>query len=990
MQNTLYHYILHPLRRGVIVVALLAGALLHEVSAAGLGNKTTVEAYETSVREAFGRGEWDKGLEILKESLALYPESSELNQLAGKYYYRLKEYDKARYFLVRAVKDTPDNTRAKQLLINVEEETGNYSSAICYVNELLEISPYWKGLWKRKIGLYRREGNNQEADRLLKRLFEIFPNDTTVRKDYLARLEENYLRERKQGDRRTAVTSLRTLLQTGGPNEAYYLELVNLLLQQGETDEALVTVAEGVTAFPCSSSLAAKRAEILAGLQRYPEALAFLEERMKACPTQNTLRELYHSILGDYARAQQNADPYRLYGRLYDLDKSREALEYLIDEAAQSGRREDLTRYLAEARQRYGDLPEWRFKEYDFYKRIGSPRADVLLEELYTRYPDNYDVVEEMCLLRYRQAEAWQADGAYREAARAFDFVADHVQEQEMKTAALRKSYSIYLLLNEFSLARRRLDTLRPYLSRDEYVVGQADILQHEGDTAAALNLMYRHIKASDSALDSSYMTSLYEESTLPYLKTLLENGNLHTAARESQRLLEICPTSKIGLQYALSSFSALGDTEQSQHYLRTGRERYPNELYFIEKEAAWFYDNQRYTEALALLSSPADSLPGNRTIVAAFSANSEAQTYALLKMQRPTEAMTCIDDALRRDPTNTSLLLAKGAVYEKQELYDSAYLYQSQYKPTFDEARDFRRRMIGLQRRGMAHELSMGTLFGNYLNGRSLAPVADLTYAYTHRKHRFFLNPSYTAREDVVEESGINIPGGQAVRLTAGWEGRLSPRWSALASVGWANDIFPTLSANASVTYAFNKEWTLGIGLGYRAINQEHVEYRWADPADGESVGQWVPQSYTRQNEPLFNAGLTAAKSYESLIMTLKSDLFVMNGSIYFNSSAQLKYLPTTDRTTYVRGIIGLGTAPELSLIDHAMPGSFSKLNLSAGIGAGYLIGKHMLLGVDALYSTLYSQSGIRTGSYDNYIDDIQTQYKNLLTVSLYVSFYF
>ncbi len=85
MQNTLYHYILHPLRRGVIVVALLAGALLHEVSAAGLGNKTPVEASETRVREAFGRGEGDKVVEILKESLALYPESSPLTQLAGGY-----------------------------------------------------------------------------------------------------------------------------------------------------------------------------------------------------------------------------------------------------------------------------------------------------------------------------------------------------------------------------------------------------------------------------------------------------------------------------------------------------------------------------------------------------------------------------------------------------------------------------------------------------------------------------------------------------------------------------------------------------------------------------------------------------------------------------------------------------------------------------------------------------------------------------------------
>ena len=61
-----------------------------------------------------------------------------------------RDYDKARYYLVRAVRENPENVTAKQMLVNVEEESGNYSSAICYVNELLEINPYWQGLWRQK------------------------------------------------------------------------------------------------------------------------------------------------------------------------------------------------------------------------------------------------------------------------------------------------------------------------------------------------------------------------------------------------------------------------------------------------------------------------------------------------------------------------------------------------------------------------------------------------------------------------------------------------------------------------------------------------------------------------------------------------------------------------------------------------------------------------------------------------------------------------
>lgn len=198
-------------------------------------------------------------MKILREGLRLYPESSELNGLASSYYYQLKDYDNARYFLVRAVKDTPDNVNAKNLLVNVEEETGNYSSAICYVNELLEVTPYWPGLWKRKIGLYRRQGNNIEADRLLKRLVQIYPNDTTIRQDYLDRLEENYLRERKAGDKVAAIEALQELLANDKSQEVYYLDLTNLLLQQGSPESALQVASEGVISFPTSIPLISKK-----------------------------------------------------------------------------------------------------------------------------------------------------------------------------------------------------------------------------------------------------------------------------------------------------------------------------------------------------------------------------------------------------------------------------------------------------------------------------------------------------------------------------------------------------------------------------------------------------------------------------------------------------------------------------------------------------------------------------------------------------------
>ena len=354
---------------------------------------------------------------------------------------------------------------------------------------------------------------------------------------------------------------------------------------------------------------------------------------------------------------------------------------------------------------------------------------------------------------------------------------------------------------------------------------------------------------------------------------------------------------------------------------------------------------------------------------------------------------MATIDTALVYDRKNWNLHYVKGIVYEENKQYDSTYVYQSRYKPEISEAREFKRHMMDLERRGMQNELSMGILLGKYLNGRSVAPVMDLAYAYTYKKNRFLFNPAYTAREDIIDDEGVNVPGGQAVRLVFGWDRQISTRWASSLSVGWSNDFFPKLSANVSIAHDFNKDWNLNLNMGYRALDRDRIDYRWVESSDGESgstQGMWKPEKYDRIKESLINAGIAATKSFEYFVLTLKGDLFIMDGHAYYNSSAQLKYIPGADRVSFIRGILGIGTAPELDMIDYAMPGSFSKVNVFAGLGGGYLIGKHVLIGSDVSYNTLYTQSGTRTGTYDNYVNDIQTKYKNMFNVYFYMSFYF
>lgn len=228
-------------------VCLLALAPRHAVA-----RDMTPEEYAEKVRDYFSEEQWEEGKQLLDEGLAKYDLASNLQYLMGRYWFHGQDYDKSRYYLLKAVDLNYDNVEAKQLLVDVEDITQNYSSAICFVNELLEVNPYWRGLWRRKIDLYRKQGNHVEADRLLKRINQIYPQDTVLHRDLVYSMELNYQRQKRAGDRKTAILTLEELLKSVPDNEQYYLDIINLHLQEGEQEQALAWTSRGLA--PCRAA----------------------------------------------------------------------------------------------------------------------------------------------------------------------------------------------------------------------------------------------------------------------------------------------------------------------------------------------------------------------------------------------------------------------------------------------------------------------------------------------------------------------------------------------------------------------------------------------------------------------------------------------------------------------------------------------------------------------------------------------------------------
>ena len=658
--------------------------------------------YASNARVLFKQGKWDEGKRLVDEGLKYYPATGDLNELNGQYYYHKKEYDNARYYLIICVRDNPENVTARQLLVSVEEVTKNYSSAICYVNELLEINPYWQGLWRKKIGLFRLQGNDVEADRLLKRLRQIYPNDSTVQREYAASLEEKYIRDRKKGDRTASIESLYDLIEVSPYNESYYLALSNMLLQQGNTEEALQVTGRGASAIPGSSALVLKKAGILAGEARYQEAMAFVKSRMRYNRSPALVR-FYNGLLADAADAARMSDPYVLYGKVYENSKSQESLDYMLNTSLTRGYNEDALYYIAEAKRRRGETSDLLYKEYIVYKRMGNAsKAYSLLSTLASMDSTNVDIVDELALNRLHQAGNLISDGLYSEALPYLKAAAMKSHDPDIRYSAMNKEFSCYFEMRKYDDALATLDRMHAIspddsVRKSEYFVKKTDILNRQGYTSAALAVLDSILRDSmDVALRATYVAA-YEEIAVPYIKNLIEEGASYRAYEESSRLLAVNPSNLEALQYAIGMADLLGRYGAYDSFVRQARSIYPERTDFIVKQAATYSRGGEYRRAVDMLRPWLDYYPHNDGLVGAFSDNSEQLAYSLIKDHKAGDAVAVADTALVFDRDNPSLYLAKGVAYESMHRFDSAYYYQKKYKPGAAEAESFSRHLAGL-----------------------------------------------------------------------------------------------------------------------------------------------------------------------------------------------------------------------------------------------------------------------------------------------------
>lgn len=959
----------------------------------------TPEQYAKTIQDHFANDEWEEGKSLLEESLDKYPKVSDLQWLMGKYWHHEKNYDQSRYHLIKAIEDNYNNVNAKHLLVDVEETTHNYSSAICYVNELLEVNPYWRGLWRRKITLYRKQGNDIEADRLLKRINQIYPNDTILRKDYIYSMEQGYQQLKKNGNRKEAINTLTELIKTTPKNEPYYLDLINLCLQEGNQEAALGWSANALIEIPGSTALINKKVGILGELARYPEALAFMRDQMRK-NNSPALRQLYNALLLEAAQAERQRDPYVLYGMAYESGgKNKEALDYLLSTSITRGYNDDALHYLREAKKQYGNTnKDLLYKEYLLHSKMNeNDRAFSTLNKLYEAYPEDRDIVLAMCEQHVKKAERLIELGLHSEAMPHIKFVMQRNLDDEITGVAWERALSCHISMKHYTEALGALDTLTTrYPEYENGIWKRTFILDKMNKTNEALDLYLSAIEHSDENMRIFYVIG-YEELAVPYIKRCMEAGATQKAYDIANQLIQLNPSSDLGLRYAINSAALLGKFDKFQEYTEQGIQYHPEEPFFQAKQASIHNQDKQYEIAIDLLRPILQKYPDNIELIGAFSESSEYQALQLSKLKKPIEALAVLDTALLFDHQNKSLQYSKGLVYEANKQCDSAYYYQKHYEPSIMEYRSFQRHLAGLQSQMLKNEIALTYLQARYGEEDILTSVATAEYT---RKGR---NNTYTGRLNYAGRSGSTTmdmaadeqtPGGVGIQAQGEWTHKFSPKLESKINAAYGTKYFPQLMANVGLTRYLKNEWEIDLHAGYRRTMAYKKTFEFNENTFNETTGTygvWQFDEWEKSKKNLFTVGSGISKTINEVWLNGKLDLHLYESKIYYNAQVGAKYFPLNDSRTHIMTTASIGSAPETAVLDNALPGSFSHINTTVGLGGQYMLTPNISVGLMGTWNTYYNQTNTRTGgSRESYVDNIVTRYKNLYNIyaQVYISF--
>ena len=933
------------------LIALLFVFLLADVaSAQGQGfnifNRRKLPAdYVEQVNNLFSQHRWGKGKEVLDEGLESYPGDATLHYLAGRYWWNVKNYDQARYHLVKACQINYKFPDAKQLLVNVEEITGNYSSAVCYVNELLEINPYWKGLWLRKIDLYKKMGNFEEANQLLKRLSQIYPNDLSINGDHLEVLENTYTQALRNGDLAGCEEALRDIVRLNPADVDYQLAYANILIQRGRYSEALDNLTAALNVNPGNVDLIRKSTDILMADGRHLAALALVRNQM-AQHHSPALRQLYQSLLAESSQMADESDAYQLYSRDYAANNRMEALEYLVNQAVRRGYDEDALYYIEEMRKRTGLTPHLVMLKYEVLRRMGREAVALqALEEGAVAFPDSYDI--NLTLSRYRLADAadHMAAGQYFDAIPLLEFVESRCEEESLRQLAMRRLSTCYRETNQGDKAEASLYKRLRFDPEYMVTIDFANLRNRQGKPVEALNALVASYNDAKDSLALAKLGNAYVELAYPYIRDKMQAGSFGGIVEVCDQMLVMDPDNYWALRYAINA------SRDPMPYTERGIKAYPEDVFFPMKKAQILADRGEMQEALDLLRPMLNRYPEDEELNKTYASIADRLAMRQFAQKDYDKARANLDDAVRLRPKDDPIRYNRGLIFEHDRQWDSAFVYERSYQPSLLEQKEFKARMDALRARKLKNTVDAGFDILRFTDNTQLNVIATLGYYHSFKRDEIQFRANYTGRDTLYYAYAAKSVPGRGIQALAGWTHHFPKDWTIQISGGYGTAYFPRWTAEASLSKVFGADWTTELGGFFRQFQ------------DGELM---------------YGANLTETHSWENLYAGLKASGGLLHNIWFFNGSGRFRFYPYEGGKSYLELQAGAGTAPEISFYNYYYTtAAYNKLNSFVAFTAAWALNYNLLLQLSGTWNTLYDQKNT-------------IQYRNLLILHVSAAFSF
>lgn len=931
-------------------------------SATGYSQELSAPEYYALAKKEGRKNNFEKAAQYCEKALKEEPKNMDIKEYLGKCYMETQRLNMARITLLEVLKENPNRTDARYYLITIESETKRYSSAVCYVNELLEVKPYDKSLWMKKINLYDVMGDTVESDRQLKRLYQIFPEDKEVKAMYTSTLKEGAVRQSKNGDIEKSARQYEEALVVNKKDVETYISLINVYSRAGNYQSALATADKGLNALPGNTEIINKKIGILEQLHEYQKAIDLVKAQQKKSNSAY-YNKLLTYLTAEAARYYKNSDPYELYGQVYEKDKSnKEAKDYLLNTAVSRGYYGDAQQLLNKELKSNPTSKQLLSKQlYVYESQQNRQGARATIQKLYDLYGTDYDIKERYDYYIFQDAKEQFRDGNYDEALPIFKGLANSA---EYGKPASNYIYSIHLEQKAYGKALDHIESLiQASPAEQEYILKKIDLLAAMGDYETSYAMAKSYYDKNRDNIGYRYMLT---DISFKYMKYLQEKEDYSTIKTIADELIAANPKDIEAYQYAISSRTYMQEYDEARQVVEQALTHYPNSKELRLKQAGLYSATGEHKKAIDALFAIEKDYPYNSSIrnslveemmvhAKEMERNDEdlqamdiyrevillkpSDTLAPYKLANQhiarkeySDAMIVLDNALQRNKDNQSLLYLKGIVYENQNDFTKAKEYQTKYNPPANKVAEYKDHMNYLDSRLLKNQISVSYLKATADTIPFNLSVGTIEYTRFAKKDTYVARVNYTGKE-----SGVGVQG------ELDWYHKFNNKSYFLANGAFGSKFFPKLRGAFSFYQPFAKTWQAEIG------------------------GRYL---YLQDDRSLYTGIVGIEKAIGDIWLNARLSLITEGDNVYNNILGQARFY-MRDQKDYLQAMASVGNAPEDLSLDFQINNTLSFPTTMVGAGYFHSVGYKTVFGI--------------IGNWYNYhvTDDLyMDQYTLLLTI--------